>query len=118
MGSNYDLPPGHGPARLVATGLWEEGVSVYVDNLALGYRRMSMAHMIADTSEELLEMADRIGVDRKWIQFPGTTREHFDICKSKRALAISHGAFMIGSRELVQRLRSRNDTPPPTPEDV
>jgi hypothetical protein len=32
-------------------------------------------------------MADKIGVDRKWLQAAGTKREHFDICLSKRALA-------------------------------
>jgi hypothetical protein len=65
---------------------------VYVDNFYItgggNYGRMKMSHMIADTSEELLQMVDRIGVSRKWIQYPGQPNEHFDICISKRTLAI------------------------------
>lgn len=67
-------------------------MAVYVDNFAAQFGRMKMCHMLADTTEELLAMADCIGVDRKWIQNAGTHREHFDICKAKRALAVAAGA--------------------------
>lgn len=77
---------------------------VYVDdmyNSPIGkFGRMKMSHMVADTTEELLEMVDKIGVARKWIQYPGTPREHFDICLSKRKLAVTHGAKEITWREL------------------
>jgi len=56
---------------------------------------MVMCHMIADTTEELLAMADRIGVQRRWLQYPGTDREHFDISLSKKELAIKFGAIPI-----------------------
>ena len=50
--------------------------------------------MYADTHEELVAMADAIGVARRWIQYPGhSVREHFDIAMSKRALAVQHGAI-------------------------
>jgi hypothetical protein len=49
--------------------------------------------MTADTTAELLEMADRIGVARRWLQHPGTWKEHFDICLSKRAAAVVAGAI-------------------------
>lgn len=56
-------------------------MSVYVDDMRAPFGRMVMSHMIADTHEELLEMADRVGVALKWIQHPGKLRrEHFDIC--------------------------------------
>jgi hypothetical protein len=51
--------------------------------------------MIADTSEELLQMADSIGVARRWIQESATFQEHFDISLSKRALAVKKGAIEI-----------------------
>jgi Protein of unknown function (DUF4031) len=84
---------------------------VYVDDMCISslgvYGRMRMSHMIADTSEELLEMADKIGVKRRWIQRPGTCWEHFDICKSKRAKAIQLGAKQLTMRQLVQKVRDR-----------
>lgn len=63
------------------------------------YGRMKMSHMIADTTEELLQMANKIGIQRKWIQNAGTANEHFDICMSKRKKAIQLGAKEITWRE-------------------
>jgi hypothetical protein len=82
-------------------------MSVYVDDMSAGFGRMVMFHMIADTSEELLAMADKIGVARKWIQYPGTYREHFDICKAKRALAVKAGAVEITWRNYGERVIAR-----------
>jgi hypothetical protein len=65
--------------------------------------------MIANTSDELLSMADLIGVDRKWIQKKGTYQEHFDICLTKKAEAIQHGARAITKRELTQMLINRKN---------
>jgi len=73
---------------------------IYVDNFDHPYRGMLMSHMIADTTEELLEMVDRIGVKRKWIQDAGTCREHFDISKPKKELAIKNGAVLVHFRTL------------------
>ena len=81
---------------------------VYVDNMEAPYRGMIMCHMIADTRSELLEMVDKIGVQRKWIQDYGKQREHFDICLAKKKLAIKYGAKEINMRELVAKTGSRN----------
>lgn len=70
-------------------------MTVYVDDMAARFGRMVMCHMIADSDEELLAMADRIGVSRRWHQKPGTARSHFDIARSKRAAAIAAGAVEI-----------------------
>jgi len=55
-------------------------MAVYVDNFyqtgAGNFGRMKMSHMIADSTDELLQMVDNIGVNRKWIQKAGTTHEH------------------------------------------
>lgn len=82
-------------------------MGVYVDDAMISYGRMKMSHMIADTTEELLAMADKIGVARKWIQYPNTAREHFDVCASKRADAISHGAVPLTIRELSLMIMQR-----------
>jgi len=86
-------------------------MAVYVDDMhkvAMGQLgRMKMCHMIADSTDELLAMADAIGVNRKWIQFAGTPREHFDIASSKRALAVQQGAIEITMRELAMKTRAK-----------
>lgn len=75
-------------------------MSVYVDEARHPFGRMLMCHMLADTREELLAMADSIGVERRHIQKEGTHQEHFDISKSKRALAVQHGALEVDYRGL------------------
>lgn len=71
--------------------------------------RMKMCHMIADSTDELLAMADRIGVARKWIQCAETPREHFDIALSKRRLAVECGAIEITWREMGERMKRRRE---------
>nr|WP_244556788.1 DUF4031 domain-containing protein [Fulvimarina manganoxydans] len=63
--------------------------------------------MLADTTDELIAMADRIGVARKWLQNAGTAHEHFDIALSKRALAVAAGAQEITWREAGKMIRER-----------
>ena len=82
-------------------------MSVYVDDMRASFGRMTMCHIVADSTEELLAMAGRIGVQRKWIQCRGTSREHFDIAMSKRRLAVAAGAVEIDRRELGRILRDR-----------
>lgn len=75
-------------------------MTVYVDDMRAAVGRMVMCHMIADSTEELLAMADRIGVSRRWLQKAGTTHEHFDISLTKRAAAVAAGAREITMAEL------------------
>lgn len=81
-----------------------EAMAVYVDDMwkrsAGKYRQMKMSHMIADTKEELLNMAKKIGVQTKWIQKEGTYKEHFDISLAKRKSAIKEGAKEITWKQL------------------
>jgi hypothetical protein len=84
-------------------------MAVYVDDMRASFGRMKMCHMVADTSDELLLMANRIGVARRWIQHAGTYREHFDVCLAKRAAAVRFGAVEVSQRELIRvTLRRRN----------
>lgn len=75
-------------------------MSVYVDNYRAEFRGMKMSHMMADTLEELHEMADKIGLKREWFQ--PKSRPHYDVSEGKRAQAIRHGAIEMTSRELVK----------------
>jgi hypothetical protein len=82
-------------------------MAVYVDNMQANYGRMKMCHMVADSTEELMAMADRIGVARKWIQKAGTYQEHFDICMTKRKVAVSAGALEVTMKELCKITMAR-----------
>lgn len=80
---------------------------VYVDDIYAEFRNMKMCHLIADSTDELLAMVDKIGVQRKWIQYPNTSHEHFDICSSKRRLAIRHGTIEISQIELARKIKEK-----------
>lgn len=82
-------------------------MSVYVDQAEHQVGRMKMCHMLADTAAELREMAAKIGVAGRWIQHPGTAKEHFDICKSARTKALELGAIEVDSRGIVEVLRRK-----------
>lgn len=78
-------------------------MTCYVDDVRHPFGKMIMCHLWADTLEELLEMVDKIGVQRKWIQGHPTLSfgkhrnaswVHFDIALSKKALAIANGAVL------------------------
>ena len=78
-------------------------MTVYVDaaripaNVPNGGRvvRGTWSHMTADTRAELDAMADRIGLKRQWIQYPGTPKEHYDVTESRRAAAVAAGAVEV-----------------------
>lgn len=61
------------------------------------YRGMTMCHM----------MADKIGVQRKWIQKAGTPHEHFDICLSKKKKAVAMGAKEVGWKEMADLMAKK-----------
>lgn len=68
---------------------------IYVDDMRAPFGRLIMCHMIADTEDELHAMAARVGVARRWYQ-----GDHYDICLSKRALAVAAGAVEVTQRQL------------------
>lgn len=80
---------------------------VYVDDMSAPLGRMIMSHMVADTHAELMVMAKRIGLQWRWVQLEGTYREHFDLCQSKRKLAVALGAREITRKELGVMLQAR-----------
>ena len=87
-------------------------MSVYVDNWQAQRGVMKMSHMVADTKEELLTMADRIGLPRKHLQVSGNGIVHFDVCAAKRHQAVLWGAIQVTPQELIRRYRRSNERRP------
>lgn len=78
-------------------------MSVYVGVPMWPFGNMIMCHMVADTEEELDEMATKLGL-RRWKQVPRRDKGvgslvHYDIAKSKRAQAIKLGAIPLDDME-------------------
>jgi hypothetical protein len=76
---------------------------VYVDDMNLPWRGMIMSHMIADTLEELHDMAERLGVRKHFQDKPG--QPHYDICLSNKQRAIKLGAVQITWRQTYLKLK-------------
>ena len=78
---------------------------IYVDDTAYPFGRMIMCHLFSPDLDALHAMADRIGVKRCWFQDPRTMRKvswpHYDIAKSKRALAVAAGAIECDRYQVV-----------------
>ncbi len=68
-------------------------MTVYVDDMKA--RWTVECRMVADTEAELHAMADKIGVARCWHR-----GGHYDLARSKRALAVAAGARKIPWRQL------------------
>lgn len=75
-------------------------MTVYVDDMKASFSTMVMCHMIADSEEELHQMADQLGISRSHHQAPPRHHSHYDISQSKRALAIRKGAVEISQKTL------------------
>ena len=90
-------------------------MTVYVDDVRHRFRHMVMCHMWADSLDELLAMADLIGVQRKWLQQPpAASWVHFDISLGKKSIAIEAGAVLTdryGPIEHLARIEAAADDP-------
>ncbi len=88
-------------------------MTIYIDNMDWPYGRMIMNHMTSDlldaraARKELDEMADEIGVQRKWIQKAGTPEEHYDVSLSAKKKAIAAGAIECETDMTVEIIRSK-----------
>ncbi len=71
---------------------------IYIDDFFYPWHNMKMCHLIGTDEKELIEFGRKIGLKKEWLQ--RKTLLHFDICLSKRILAIKNGAKKIGFREV------------------
>lgn len=79
-------------------------MAVYIDSANLKYRNMIMCHMIADSYEELHDMAQKIGMKKAWFQ-SNASFPHYDVCLMRKKKAIQYGAIQLNRRELVYKMR-------------
>ncbi len=84
-------------------------MTIFVDSMNAKFGRLIMCHMVSDGHDdsELHEMAHRIGVQRRWHQKAGTAHSHYDICLSKKELALQLGAIEISRQELGALLKTK-----------
>lgn len=102
-------------------------MTVYVDDFGVpaqvGSIKGRWSHMIADIQEELHEMAEKIGLQRRWFQEPkdhkgqpfrpdsyAANAWHYDIVQTKRRAAIALGAVPVGWLELPDLIHHRMET--------
>jgi len=79
---------------------------VYVSKQDRKYYRYIMSMMIADTLQELMDMATLVGVDHKW------RSEHkgiplFWICKEMKVKAIAAGADVVNERWMLEQMNKK-----------
>lgn len=74
-------------------------MTVYIDDMQrparVGRISARWSHLLADSSDELMTFARRLGLRPAWLQHPGTPREHFDVTETKRQQALALGAVPI-----------------------
>ena len=81
-------------------------MSVYVDFILdcipnENWKYDQSCHMIADSEQELVEFAKKIGLKPKWLQRSNRGCLHFDLTVGKRKLAIKNGAIELERHDFV-----------------
>lgn len=83
---------------------------IYVDALSgclvsNNWQHTRFCHLTADTEEELVAFAKRIGCSAGWLQHSRTGMPHFDLTARMRDKAIEHGAVQINRDKVVELIR-------------
>jgi hypothetical protein len=86
-------------------------MAVWIDPLKdWGWRLGPSCHMTADTKEELVVFAVKIGLRRQWLQ-DDDRLWHFDLTASRRAAAVAAGAIECDFHEFFEHINSRTEDP-------
>lgn len=80
---------------------------VYVDKQKNMLERMKLCHMLADSLDELHEMAERIGLKREWFQPKSTP--HYDVNLERRKLALRFGAVEADRKKVVELIKTHRE---------
>ena len=79
-------------------------MAVYVDRLVdYGWRHGPSCHLIADSVDELIEFAVRMGMRAEWFQ--PKSSPHFDLTAEGRAAAVINGAIELDNRAFIAKVR-------------
>lgn len=78
-------------------------MSVYVDTLfytspSRRWKYELASHMIADTPEELEQMARKLGLKRSWKH-----GDHYDLTPNKQLAAINAGAILLDRKTFIKK---------------
>lgn len=89
-------------------------MTVYIDHLKpcmrnKHWRHYESCHMIADTEEELIEFARRMGLDIRWLQKSGKSDSHFVLSAGMRARAMKKGAIQLNIKEFVSVIQRKRE---------
>jgi hypothetical protein len=92
-------------------------MTAYVDDMGLqatvqnGDQQVTgkWCHLFADTHEELMAVAEKAGLNPKWIQDAGTPDEHFDVTGKKILAVVKAGAQPVSWRFTGQYFAERHD---------
>jgi hypothetical protein len=88
-------------------------MTVYVDDMRMqatvGKLSSRWSHLTADTPEELLAFALKLGLRQSWVQYPGTYKEHYDLTEGMRQRALRNGATAITIQEAGALLKAKRE---------
>lgn len=88
-------------------------MTVYVDDMRIqatvGKLSSRWSHLTADTPEELLAFALKLGLRQSWVQYPGTYKEHYDLTEGMRQRALRNGAVAITLVEAGALLKAKRE---------
>lgn len=85
-------------------------MAILIDSAIWPWRDWLWCHMVSDTSvEELKEFAAKLGIPDRGFQ-----GDHFDLPEHMREVAISHGAKVVSTREILRALYASGIRKPPS----